>query len=214
MDEKNVDTLDHEELEANTAEDEFTPSEEESGDESEVETGGDLSGDDEDGDYSGEEDESAEDSRRARKDRAKAQIERLKEENRRLKEENRKAKKENGLSPTSTDIMAKAFLAATHDIKESEAQEEALRLADKFEMTVDELMEDPDYRQRITGIQKRLVNQRKVAASSGGAAARKKGAEYAAEYFKKNHAFPEGTSLEVRSKALDLISGKNKQAWK
>lgn len=208
--------LNNEELVDNPAEDESGDFEAESGEESEVEAGGDLSGDDGEGDGTdeGDDDEQSQEERQARRDRRQSQIDRLKEENKRLKEENRKAKKEGSLSSSSTDMMAKAFLAATYDIKESEAQEEALRLADKFEMSVDELMEDVDYRARINSLQKRIVNQRKVAANQGNATSSKKGAEHAAAYFKKHQEFPEGTSLEVRSKAIDIIAGKQPQAWK
>lgn len=212
MNEKNVDqSVETDELsEDNTAEYESGTDEAESGEESEVEAGGDVSSDDggdseEGGDDDGE-------SHEARKTRAQAQIERLKEENKRLKEEKRKAQREGSLS-SSTDMMAKAFLAATHDIREPEAQEEALRLADKFDMTVDELMEDPDYKNRVASVQKRLVNQRKVAATSGNAGAKQKGAEYVAEYFKKNQTFPKDTPLDIRSQAIDIVNGKQKQTW-
>lgn len=192
----------------NPQEDDIGTDEEESGEEPEVETGGDLSSDD-----GGDEDDGGEtDDRQARKDRAKAQIERLKEENKRLKEEKRKAER-GQVDGKGTDMMAKAYLAATFDIKESDAQEEALRLADKFEMSVDELMEDADYRERITNLQKRIVQTRKVSANTGGAAQRKKDAAYYADYFKKNQSFPEGLSLEMKDQALDHLSGKQKQAW-
>lgn len=199
--ETNVEETFDEVLEDNSNDDESGEHEEDSGEETEVEMGDDLSSED------------GGDTRNAKRDRAKAQIERLKEENKRLKEENRKATKEKGLGVNSTEIMAKAFLAATYDIKEPDAQEEALRLADKFDMTVDELMEDDDYRDRVSSIQKKVVNKRKVAASSGNAATSRRGAEYAAEYFKKNNSFPKDTPVEVRSKAIDIINGVQKQAW-
>lgn len=207
--------LNSEELIDNPAEDESGDFEAESGEESEVQAGGDLSGDDGEGDGTdeGDDDEQGQEERQARRDRRQSQIDRLKEENKRLKEENRKARKEGSLSSSSTDMMAKAFLAATYDIKESEAQEEALRLADKFDTTVDELMEDFDYRDKILRMQKSIINQRKVAASSGNAAARKKGAEYAAEYFKKHNEFPKDASLEVRAKAADIVAGRQRQSW-
>lgn len=193
----------------NPQSDDTGTTEEESGEESEVETGEDISSDDgEDGERDTEEEES----RNSRKDRAKAQIERLKEENKRLKEEKRKLER-TGKATQSTDIMAKAFLASTYDIKESDAQDEAIRLADKFDMSIDELMEDPDYRDKISSIQKRIVNQRKVSANTGGASQRKKDASYVADYFKKNQTFPEGTSLELRNEAINLVTGKPRQPW-
>ena len=210
MDEKNVDASAEAELLDNTADNDYRPDEEMGGEEAEVEMGGGLSEDDGGRDDGG--DEPDQESREARKTRAQAQIERLKEENKRLKEEARKARRE-GVNTSNTDMMAKAFLAATYDIKEPEAQEEALRLADKFDTTVDELMNDPDYRDKIRGMQKRLINQRKVAASSGNGATSKRGAEYYAEYFKKHDSFPADTPLEMRAKAVDLIAGKQRQAW-
>lgn len=208
-DETNV--QEEEVLEDNPSTDDEGTDSQEGTEEPEVEVGSDLSGDDEDG---GEEGDDDRESRQARKDRAKAQIERLKEENRRLKEEARKQARGEKVGATNTDMMAKAFLAATYDIKEPDAQEEALRLADKFEMSVDELMEDPDYKQRISGLQKRIVQQRRVAANTGGAAQRKKGAEYAADYFKKHNEFPQGVSLEVKDQAIDLLtSNKARRRW-
>lgn len=198
---ENIDSTNDEVLEDNLSDNEFGEHQSESGEEPQEQMGSDLQGDD-DGDSEGDS------QRQARKDRADAQIARLKEENRKLKEAKRKAERESKVGSSGTDMMAKAFLAATHDIKEPDAQEEALRLADKFDMSVDEFMEDPDYRQKITGMQKRIVQNRKVAANTGGAAQRKKDAGYVADYFKKNNDFPQGTSLELKNEAIDLMSRK------
>lgn len=214
LDEKNVDGVDNteDELVDNPTDNDEGTDTSEGVEEPEEQMGGDLEGDGDGDDTGNEGDESAED-RQARKDRAQAQIARLKEENRKLKEEKRKAEREGKVGNSNSDMMAKAFLASTYDIKETDAQDEAIRLADKFDMSVDELMDDPDYRSKITGLQKRLVQNRKVASNTGGASQRKKNAEYYAEYFKKHQSFPEDLSLDMRDEALNHLSGKQKQAW-
>ena len=202
--------VDEEVLEDNPTSDEPGTDPAEGGEESEIEMGSDPEGDDA-GDEGGDFD--VEKGREARKERAEAQIARLKEENKRLKEDKRKAERDGKVGASSGDMMAKAYLAATHDIKESDAQDEAIRLADKFEMSVDELMEDSDYRDRIRNVQKQVVQRRKVASGTGGSAQRKKDAAYVADFFQKNGSWPQGTSLDLQYQATEIISGKDKPRW-
>lgn len=189
-------------LEDNQTQDELGTTEAESSEESQEQVGEDLSGDDADG---GEGGDSLDQGSEARKARAQAQIERLKEEKRKLQEENRKLKKDGGVAPSNTDMIAKAYLASTFGINDPTAQEDAIERASKFDMTIDEYMEDQDFREKTQSYQKRLAQQRKVAATTGTGNQRKKGAEDAAAYFKKHNSFPEWADLDVQDKAIDLI---------
>ena len=193
-----------EELVDNEILDELSANEEESGEESEVEDGEDVSADDDGGDS---EEEAEGNSRGAREKRRDSQIDRLKEENRKLKAEAKESGSEKEGIVTNSELVERTFLAA-NGIKDREVQDEVIRLAHKFDIPVDEAMDDSDIKVRAEALIKKKAASRSVAKSTGGAAARTKGVAYHTAYFEKHGDFAPGATNEMISKVTDVLAKK------
>lgn len=192
-----------EELVDNDTEHEFDgTNESEGGEESEIEDSENLSGDD-------GEDESSEEgnSREARKARRDAQIERLKEENRKLKEQAKESGSEKEVDATSSELMERAYLAS-NDIKDKDAQNEVIRLADKLGLSVMDAIEDEDITLRVTSLLKKKKAQQSVAQGTGGSAQKSKGVSWHTSYFEKHGDFAPGATQEMISKVTDALAAK------
>lgn len=199
-DEKNVQ---EEELETNDEDDESATDESESGEAPEVEDGTDLSDDDgEDADNDGD-NETSED-RQARKDRAEAQINRLKEENRQLKTK-LKESGEKGEIGANSDLVERTYLSA-NGYKDRAVQDEVMRLAKKFDMSVDEAMQDADIKERADKLVKAKEAERSISKGTGGSSVKTKGVSYYLAYFKQHGDFPANTSAEMISKVTDELA--------
>lgn len=196
--EESIDSTNDEELVDNEANDEFTgTAEEESSEEPEIENSSDADGDD------------GNDERTAR---AKAQRERLAEEIKQLKAEKAKLKegsKENNSKEsqlaTNSELVERTYLAA-NGIKDKDVQNEVMRLAKKFDISVDQALDDTDINQRANALIKKKQAAQAVAKSTGGTATGKKTPSYYADYFKKNGDFPSGTSSDMIAKATDILA--------
>ena len=199
IEETNVEVEVEEELEVNDEQDESRTDEEESGEESEVEAGSDAESD-------GESEER--DIRGERQERAKAQIDRLKAEKAKLKEENERLKEGGQESVgTNSELVERTFLAA-NGIKDRDVQDEVIRLAHKFDVPVDEAMDDADIAGRAETLIKKKAAARTVAKGTGGAGTKAKGVNYYVTYFEKHGDFPDGLSSEMISKVTDKLAEK------
>jgi hypothetical protein len=189
-----------EELVDNEILDELSTDEDESGEESEVEDSEDVSGDDDGGDSNDDGN-----SREARKARRDAQIDRLKEDNRKLKDQLKENSSEKEVNNTSSELMERAFLAA-NDVKDKDAQNEVIRLADKFGTSVMDAIEDTDVMMRVNSIVKKKAADRSVAGGTGGSAQKTKGVAWHKAYFEKHGDFAAGATNSMISKVTDALA--------
>ena len=174
--------------------------EDESGEESEEQDSDDLSEDD-----GGDEDTDSGNDREARKARRDAQIDRLKEENRKLKEQAKEnGSKEEGVA-TNSELVERTFLSA-NGIKDREVQDEVMRLAKKFDIPVDEAMDDSDIKVRAEALIKKKAATKSVAQGTGGAAARTKGVAWHKAYFEKHGDFAAGAKNEMIAKVTEALA--------
>ena len=178
MNEENQNVEEAEELVDNEILDELEADEDESGEESEEQASEDVSGDDGEGDDSEEEGNT----REARQDRAKSQIDRLKKENRELKAKAKEQGSDKEVVPTNSELVERTYLAA-NGIKDREVQDEIMRLATKFDIPVDEAMDDADISSRAEALLKKKAAAKSVTKATGGAASRTKGVAYHTAYF-------------------------------
>lgn len=121
------------------------------------------------------------------KDRARNQIERLKRERdewKRKAEEagqgGSKSGSQGSQAQVAPGLVERTFLAA-EGYKEKEVQEEVLKLANKFGLSVDEALEDPDIRLRADGLQKRLQAQQASSRPTGKGGATSRDAQWYAD---------------------------------
>ena len=196
---QNVDETEvEEELVDNDLQDESRTDGEESGEESEEQDSDDVSGTDD------EDDPDEGNSRGARKARRDAQIDRLKEENRKLKEQAKEKGSEKGVE-TNSELTERAYLSA-NDLKDKDAQDEVIRLADKLGMTVIDAIDDGDIMMRANSIIKKKQAARSVAKGTGGSSQKTKGVSYHTAYFDKNGTFAEGATNEMIAKVTDELA--------
>ena len=198
---QNVDGTE-EELLDNEPEDEPGTDEDESGEESEEQDSDDLSEDD-DGDDSGEEGNS----REARKARRDAQIDRLKEENRKLKESIKESGSEKSGLANNSELIERTYLSA-NGIVDKDVQNEVIRLANKFGMSVDEAMDDADIKLRADSLIKQKKAKQSVAKGTGGSAQKTRGVNWHTAYFEKNGDFAPGATQGMIAKVTDALAAK------
>jgi len=188
-------------LEDNTPEDDNGTDGEDSTEESEGEDSEPIEPDEEPVDIS----KPKEERRNHQIDRLKKEKADLKKENERLKQGGEKGQEGGSSLATNTELMERTFLAA-NGYKDKDVQNEVLRLAHKFDVPVNEALEDKDITSRAESILKRKTAQNSIARGTGGAAKKGKDAGYVASYFKKHGDFPEGTSNSLISKATDILA--------
>lgn len=104
------------------------------------------------------------------------------------------------------DLISRTFLAAQAQIIDPDVQDEALRLANKFGMKIDQAMKDPDIATRLKNLQKQKQTQAGIAGNGGVNVAKPRSIEqYTAEY-KKTGKLPDDPRLV--SKILDELTKK------
>jgi hypothetical protein len=105
------------------------------------------------------------------------------------------------------DLIARTFLAAQASITDPEVQDEALRLANKFGMKIDEALKDTDIASRLQTLQKQQVAKRGVAGGNGAGSAKPKGIEYHVAEYRRTNKLPDDPRLV--SEILDELVKKN-----
>lgn len=104
------------------------------------------------------------------------------------------------------DLISRTFLAAQAGITDADVQDEALRLANKFGMKIDQAIKDPDISTRIKNLQKQKQTQAGIAGGSGNAAGKPRSIEQYTAEFKKTGKLPDDPRLV--SKILDELTKK------
>lgn len=105
------------------------------------------------------------------------------------------------------ELISRTYLAAQAGITDKEVQNEALRLASKFNLNIAEALDDSDIMSRLKNLQKQKATQNAVAKGTGGAATRSKDASYYVSYFKQNGDFPDGTPSSMIAKVTQELAG-------
>ena len=195
---ENIDSTNDDELVDNEADNEFTgTTEEESSEEPEIEDSENLSGDDEDDERTAR--------ARAQRERLAEEIKQPKAEKAKLKEGRKESDSKESQVATNSELVERTYLSA-NGIKDKDVQNEVIRLAKKFDMSVDQALDDTDIKQRASVMIKKKEAARAVAKSTGGASSSKKTPSYYADFFRKNGDFPAGTPNDMIAKATDLLA--------
>jgi len=124
---------------------------------------------------------------------------RLRKEAKERKETKSEPKEEN----LDRDLIDRTYLAAQAGVKDMDVQDEALRLAKKFGMSVVEALKDDDIASRLENLQKKKKAQAAVAGNTGGAKNTNKGMEYYVAEFKRNGTVPDDP--KIAAKMMDYL---------
>lgn len=104
------------------------------------------------------------------------------------------------------DLISRTYLAAQAGINDPDVQDEALRLASKFGMKIDQAMKDADIATRLQNLQKQKQTQAGISGNGGVNVAKPRSVEqYTAEY-KKTGKLPDDP--RIVSKILDALTKK------
>ena len=190
-----IDSTNDTELEDNNTDNESRTDDEESSEESEVE----------DGDNSEDSDSvtfTREELAKRDKEIRKSQDERWKS---RLKEGGKESDSKEGKVVSNSELVERTYLAA-NGYKDKDVQNEIMRLAKKFDMQVNDALDDFDIKQRADSLMKKKEAAKAVAKSTGGATSSKKTPQNVADYFREKGDFPSYATQEMIAKATDILA--------
>jgi hypothetical protein len=102
------------------------------------------------------------------------------------------------------DLIARTFLAAQAGVTDPDVQDEALRLANKFGMKIDQAMKDPDIATRLKNLQKQKQTQAGIAGNGGVNVGKQRSIEQYTAEFKRTGKLPDDPKLV--SKILDELT--------
>lgn len=115
----------------------------------------------------------------------------------------RKGKGEDG-SKESTEtefdkeMIERTFIAVHAKVDNQEAQDEVIRLAKKFGMSVAEAVKDPDVKLRIENIQKQAKARQAIAGQTGSGKNNNRGIDYHVEQYKTKGVLPSDPSTVAK----------------
>jgi hypothetical protein len=127
----------------------------------------------------------------------------------RLRGKGKESGKENSRESTQSydqDLIARTFLAAQAGINDPEVQDEALRLAKKFDMPIDQAMKDADIEMRVKNLQKQQQAKAGIAGGNGAGGVKSRSVEQYTNEFRKTGKLPDDPRLV--SKILDELTKK------
>lgn len=187
------DEYDAEEEDTNLEEtNEHTADTEESTEETEGEDGGDT--------------DESDTERDERRERRESQIDRLKKKNDEYKRRLKEFESAKGTGKeTNSELIERTYLAA-NGVTDKEAQAEAIRLAHKFDFSIDEALDDADIKRRVDNIVRERKANRSVTASSGGARQSPRTVEYWVKQTQEKGVL--APTEEMRKKVLERLAGK------
>lgn len=150
-------------------------------------------GDSSDGDTQGDDDSvTISKSEWEKTQREAAAAKRLREK--RSQEPKEKPEKESN-SQYDQELIERTYLAAQMGIQDADIQDEAIRLARKFGMSIHEASKDDDIASRLQGLQKRKEQQRSIAKDQKGSPAQNKGVDYWVKKFKADGSLPDDSKM-------------------
>jgi hypothetical protein len=101
-------------------------------------------------------------------------------------------------SQLDRDLIDRTYLAAQAGVKDMDVQDEALRLAKKFGMSVVEALKDSDILSRLENLQKKKKAQAAIAGGTGGAKVANKGMDYYLAEFKNKGTLPDDPKIVAK----------------
>lgn len=117
-----------------------------------------------------------------------------------------KEKQDSNPQAFDQDLISRTYLAAQAGVTDPEVQDEALRLANKFGMKIDQAMRDPDISTRLKNLQRQKQTQAGIAGNGGQNVAKPRSIEHYVAEFKKTNKLPDDPKLV--SKILDELTKK------
>ena len=136
---------------------------------------------------------------------ARERAERAIEKNKRKAKESKPQEQESN-SNYDQELVNRTYLAAQADIKDRDVQDEALRLADKFGMSIAKAMDDPDISTRLKNMQKQKQSEAAIAKTTGGSQRSTKDVDYYVSYFNKHGDFPADTPSSMIAKVTGKLA--------
>jgi len=143
---------------------------------------------------------------------SRSELEKLRRESAAAKRLREKASKESSSkgsdksdSPYDQELIERTFLAAQAGINDPDVQDEAIRLARKFDMNITQAIKDDDIKTRLANLQKQMTAKRAVAKDSAGSSAQNKGVDYWVQKFQKDGSLPPESKLAAQ--VLDKLAG-------
>ena len=136
---------------------------------------------------------------------ARERAERAIEKNKRKAKESKPQEQESN-SNYDQELVNRTYLAAQADIKDRDVQDEALRLADKFGMSIAKAMDDPDISTRLKNMQKQKQSEAAIAKTTGGSQRTTKDVDFYVTYFNKHGDFPADATSEMIAKATGKLA--------
>ena len=136
---------------------------------------------------------------------ARERAERAIEKNKRKAKENKPQEQESN-SNYDQELINRTYLAAQADIKDRDVQDEALRLADKFGMSIAKAMDDPDISTRLKNMQKQKQSEAAIAKTTGGSQRTTKDVDHYVAYFNKHGDFPADATSEMIAKVTGKLA--------
>jgi hypothetical protein len=142
---------------------------------------------------------------------AKSELDKLRREAaaaKRLREKTSRESGEKGGEKSDTpeydkELIERTFLAAQAGINDPDVQDEAIRLARKFDMNITQAIKDEDIKTRLANLQKQMQAKKAVAKDSAGASAQNKGMDYWVAKFKKDGTLP--TDQKILAKMMEHL---------
>lgn len=93
------------------------------------------------------------------------------------------------------EMIERTFIAVHAKVDDPDAQDEVIRLARKFDMSVADAVKDPDIKQRIENLQKQKKVRQAVAGQTGSAKNNNRGVDYHVEQYKTRGVLPSDPSM-------------------
>lgn len=131
---------------------------------------------------------------------SKSELDKLRRESfaaKRLREKKSEQGSKEGSKETQDfdkEMIERTFIAVHAKVDDVEAQDEVIRLARRFDMSVADAVKDPDIRQRIENMQKQKKARQAVAGQTGSAKNNNRGIDYHVEQYKTKGVLPSDPS--------------------
>jgi hypothetical protein len=109
-----------------------------------------------------------------------------------------KGSKESTETEFDKEMIERTFIAVHAKVDNQEAQDEVMRLAKKFGMSVAEAVKDPDVKLRIENIQKQAKARQAIAGQTGSGKNNNRGIDYHVEQYKTKGVLPSDPSTVAK----------------
>lgn len=102
------------------------------------------------------------------------------------------------------EMIERTFIAVHAKVDDIDAQDEVIRLARKFDMSVKDAVKDPDILLRIENLQRQKKARQAIAGNTGSAKSNNRGVDYYVEQYKTKGTLPSDPAIVA--KILDKLA--------